>query len=169
MDQRYIIPFIKTTKNLFETMFQMNVEVGAPSVKAPNSAGHDVSGIIGLSGDVDGAVVLSFPMATAQRVVSLFTGVEISAESHEDLSDAVGELVNMVAGGAKAQFDGKSISISVPSVVIGADHVVQQMRNAVAVIVPCQCDCGEFNIEVAFRGQTGEEVKAGVSTAGSSA
>lgn len=161
MDQNLILPFIRTTRNLFETMFQMDIEIGSPSIKPPSSPSFDVSGIIGMSGDVEGSVVLSFPMATAVRVVSLFTGQEISAESEDDLTDAIGEVVNMVAGGAKAQLDGKKVSISCPSVVIGEGHTIHGQRDAVCVVVPCQSDCGEFNIEVTFRGISGAEVGAG--------
>lgn len=150
MDPNFIVPFIKTTKNLFETMFQMAVDVKDPVVKSTHGPSFDVSAIIGMSGDVEGAVVLSFPRATAQRVVSLFTGADVGG-SDEDLSDAVGELVNMIAGGAKAQFKGRSVSISCPSIVIGTNHVVFGKKDVVCVVIPCSCDCGEFNVEVAIR------------------
>lgn len=153
MDQSLIIPFIKTTKNLFETMFQMTVNIGDPRVKDSTGPSFDVSAIIGMSGDMEGAVVLSFPRATAQRVVSLFTGSEVG-DSSEDLCDAVGELVNMIAGGAKAQFQGRAVSISCPSVVIGKDHVVSGRKDVVCLVIPCSCDCGEFNVEVAVRPST---------------
>jgi chemotaxis protein CheX len=148
VDQGIIIPFIKTTKNLFETMFQMPVNIGDPRVKESTGPSFDVSAIIGMSGDMEGAVVLSFP-----RVVSLFTGSEVG-DSAEDLCDAVGELVNMIAGGAKAQFQGRAVSISCPSVVIGKDHVVSGRKDVVCLVIPCSCDCGEFNVEVAVRPST---------------
>lgn len=150
MDTTHIIPFIKSVKNVFETMMQLPVEVGSPALKAPNSPSFDVSAIIGMSGDVEGAVVLSFPIATAERVVSLLTGTQV-AHNHEDFPDAVGELVNMVSGGAKAQFMGKNVSISCPSVVIGPDHIVTGRKDVVCIVIPCQCDCGDFAVEVSIR------------------
>ena len=36
---------------------------------------------------------------------------------HEDFTDAVGELVNMISGGAKALLEGKEVSMGCPSVV----------------------------------------------------
>jgi len=110
----------------------------------------DVSGIIGLSGDAEGSVVLSFPMTTAQRVVSLMTGVEVT-EANEDLCDAVGELVNMIAGGTKAQLQGRNISISCPSVVVGANHAVYGRKDVACVCIPCGCDCGDFTVEIAMK------------------
>jgi chemotaxis protein CheX len=151
MDPNNLLPFIKSTQNIFETMLQMGIEIGEPAVKAERAPSHDVSGIIGFNGDVGGSVVLSFPLTTAQRIVSVFTGMEIDADATDDIADAVGELVNMIAGGAKAQFAGKKVSITCPSVVVGRDHTVQNAKDAVCVLIPCDCDCGNFTVEVAIK------------------
>ncbi len=150
MDSSYITPFIRSVQNVFATMLQMPVTIGQPERKQPGRPCYDVSGIIGMSGHIDGSVVLSFPTATAERIVSAFTGVEL-AHTNEDFADAVGELVNMIAGGAKAKFPGEAVSITCPSVVIGADHVVFGRKDAVGIAIPCTCDCGEFAVEVSLR------------------
>ncbi|MFP4144316.1 MAG: chemotaxis protein CheX [Phycisphaeraceae bacterium] len=150
MDSSYITPFVRSTQNVFETMLQLPVQVGEPVIKRAGEPSYDVSGIIGMSGDVEGATVLSFPTATAERVVSLFTGVEL-AHTHEDFADAVGELVNMISGGAKAQFPDAHVSISCPSVVIGNDHIVVSGKDTRCIVIPCSCDCGDFAVEVSFR------------------
>ena len=109
-----------------------------------------VSGIIGMSGDLVGSTVLSFPLATAKLVVAKFIGEEVT-ESSDDFGDAIGELVNMITGGAKAKFGGKSVSISCPSVVIGPNHKVQQMSDSTCISIPCQCECGAFAVEVSVK------------------
>mgnify|MGYP000418635136 CR=1 FL=1 len=150
MDQSYIIPFVKSIQNVFETMLQLPVQIDNPELKKAGDPAFDVSGIIGMSGDVEGAIILSFPTTTAERVVSLFTGTELT-HTHEDFPDAIGELVNMVSGGAKAQFSGKDVSISCPSVVIGTDHVVSSRKDVVCINIPCNSDVGHFCLEVAMR------------------
>lgn len=150
MDSSYITPFIKSARNAFETLFQLPIEVGAPSVKSADTPPYDVSAIIGLSGDVEGTVVLGFSLDAARRIVSLFTGADVG-ENLADLSDAVGELVNIVAGGAKAQFAGKAVSISCPSVVVGHSHSVFGAKDLARVVIPCTCDCGDFSIELACK------------------
>lgn len=150
MDQSFVMPFIKSVQNVFETMLQLPLQIGTPALKQGPDPSFDVSGIIGMSGDVEGSVVLSFPTATAERVVALFTGAEIEA-AHEDFADAVGELVNMISGGAKAQLDGKKVSISCPSVVVGHDHVVYGRKDVVCVKIPCSSDVGDFAVEVSVR------------------
>ena len=119
MDADYITPFVTSIQNVFSTMLQLPVTAHEPVVKSGVSPTHDVSGIIGMSGDVVGTVILSFRLEAAQSVVALFCGERLPADS-ADFADAVGELVNMVSGGAKALFaDSREVSISCPSVIVG--------------------------------------------------
>ncbi len=152
MDPNYIRPFIASIQNVFSTMLQLQVAIKEPHLKGGSGTSYDVSGIIGLSGDVVGSVVLSFPQETARRVVALFCGQDVSA-SQSDFADAVGELVNMVSGGAKAGFTGRRVSISCPSVVLGAQHVVARQTDVPTVIIPCETDCGLMAIEVTIQEQ----------------
>jgi len=163
VDSSYITPFIQSVQNVFETMLQLPVQISEPTLKREDEPEFDVSGIIGMSGDVDGSVVLSFPTSTAERIVSLFTGMDIE-HSHEDFPDAIGELVNMVTGGAKAKFQGKSVTISCPSVVIGKDHKVFGRKDVVCINLPCSCDVGEFAVEVALKQSTLATTEATAST-----
>lgn len=164
MDSSYITPFISSVQKVFETMLQLPVEVGEPSIKKADEPAFDVSGIIGMSGDVEGAVVLSFPTATAERIVSLFTGMEMS-HTHEDFADAIGELVNMVTGGAKAQFGGRNVTISCPSVVIGANHKVFGRKDVLCIDLPCSCDVGEFALEVTVRQNSAADAQPAAASA----
>ncbi|MEL7474190.1 MAG: chemotaxis protein CheX [Planctomycetota bacterium] len=151
MDPRYISPFVSSVQNVFSTMLQLPVTVGEPRLKERGAASHDVTAIIGMSGDVVGSVALSFPADTAHHIVALFSGMDLDRD-HPDFADAVGELANMICGGAKAQFpsDGRA-SISVPSVVLGKGHSVSQQSNVPCVVIPCDTDCGDLVIEVAIR------------------
>jgi chemotaxis protein CheX len=165
VDSNYITPFIKSVQNVFETMLQLPVRIGEPSLKRSGAPSYDVSGIIGMSGDVEGSIVLSFPTATAERVVSLFVGDDME-HAHADFPDAVGELVNMISGGAKAQFSGKSVSISCPSVVVGKAHAVHGAKDVVCIHLPCQTDCGDFAVEVSIKQSSlGSPAAAGASAA----
>jgi len=163
MDPSMITPFVNAIQNVFSTMFQLPVEVGNPSIKPDRKATHDVSGIIGVSGEMVGTIVLSMPSDTAESIVSLFTGMEVDTES-PDFADAVGELVNMISGNAKAEFQRKSVSISCPSVVIGSGHTIAVQSGTPCVLIPCTTDCGEVVLEVALR-----EAEAEISTTQSAA
>lgn len=158
MNASYITPFITSIQNVFSTMLQLDVVIDDPVLKTDYSSPHDVSGIIGMSGEVMGSVALSFPSATATRIVALFTGTDLKL-GDPDFGDAIGELVNMVCGGAKANFPARKVSISIPSVVVGSGHQIARSREVPCVIIPCKTDCGDLAIEVAI-----QDAKAGAQT-----
>jgi chemotaxis protein CheX len=149
MDVTYINPFIESTQRVFQTMLHVPVEIGKPQI-SKTLPQHDVSGIIGMSGDVVGVVVLSFPRSVAKVIVGKFAGMELPVDG-EDFADAVGELINMISGAAKSQFEGKSVSISCPSVILGSGHQVAKPSDTVGVSIPCSVYCGQFSIDVAIR------------------
>jgi len=150
VDPSDIMAFVKSVQNVFSTMLQVPLQIGTPTIKTDTQPPFDVTGIIGMSGDVEGSVVLSFPTATAERVVSIFSSTEIT-KAHPDFPDAIGELVNMISGGAKAQFKNKKVTITCPSVIIGADHVVHGRRDSKCIMIPCGSDLGDFVVEVWVR------------------
>lgn len=151
MDPAFITPFIAAIQNVFSTMLQLPVTIGEARLKESAATTFDVSGIIGMSGDVTGSVVLSFPSATAIRLVSLFTGQELKP-TDPDFADAVGELTNMISGNAKGLFGQKKrVSISTPNVIVGREHIVARPREIPCIAIPCTTDCGELVIEVAIQ------------------
>ena len=109
LDVNIINPFIESTDNLFTVMMNMKVNRGMPYIREDvKNSFYFISGIIGLAGEASGCVVVSFPTNVALRVVSKFIGEEIT-EMNDDVKDAIGELVNIIAGGAKQNpFGGRS-------------------------------------------------------------
>ena len=147
MDVRYINPFVASICNVFETMVGMPVTVGKPVLKHEVSAPTDVSGVIGFSGDATGSVVLGFSFDTASKVATSFAGVDINPE-HPDFADAIGEIANMVAGGAKSKFEGLKVNISLPNVITGSDHSVCPSKTTPRIVLPCDIKAGSFTVEI---------------------
>ncbi len=145
----YIQPLMDATEKTFELMLSQGVRFYDPTPinKFPSTAG--VSGIIGLSGDVIGAVAISFPTKTAQTVINKFCGMEVALDS-EDFTDAVGEIANMIAGATKAEFFGKDVKISCPTVIVGEGHTIQRPSGAQCICIPCESDLGRFIVEIAI-------------------
>jgi chemotaxis protein CheX len=158
MDPIYIKSFIESVRDVFEKMVRLEVTVGEPFV-SDGMPKHDISGIIGMTGDVVGSVVLSFPLSAAETVVSNLVGSKCTADS-PGFSDAIGELANMVSGAAKARFKGKSASISTPSVVIGKGHSVARPAGSACISLPCTIEGGEFTIGFAIREDKGKSTAA---------
>jgi chemotaxis protein CheX len=150
MDVKCINPFMGAIKNVFKTMLNLDVQFGKPQVKTQETMSHDVSGIIGLSGEVVGAVIVSFPKLSAVKIASTFAGINLS-DADDDFADAIGELANMIAGNAKKDLEGLNIMISTPSVVIGSGHQVKSTKVFPRLIIPCSCVMGSFVVEVGMK------------------
>ena len=150
MDVRLINPFVASVTKVFKTMVATDITIGKPAIiPAQQEPTADVSAVIGLSGGAVGCVVLSLPMATAINAASQFGGTDMT-QDHPDFADALGELANMVAGQAKAQFESLRISISLPSVIVGKKHVVSQSKQTPRLAIPCDSALGKFCVEVAM-------------------
>lgn len=149
MDVKFVNAFVGSIINVFKTMLAEEVQVGKPVLKTAEMVTAEVSGIIGLSGEVQGSVVLSFEKEAACAIASKFAGTELTLES-ADFSDAIGELANMVAGNAKKDFTGYEASISLPSVIVGKGHTVSQSKVFPYLVIPCTTSMGKFNVEVAI-------------------
>ncbi len=149
MDVRYINAFLESTKAVFDTMLKIPVTFDKPhSIREQRT--HDVSGVIGLSGDIVGSVVVGFGKQSAMRIVTAFAGVGIEYGT-PDFADAIGELTNMIAGGAKSKFEGCSVNIGCPTVITSPDHNIRSPSDATSICIPCNTPGGPFVIEVAFR------------------
>src|SRR3954466_3048776 len=146
INPKLIVPFVNSARTVFSTMCGITTTVQRPHVKGTPSTSYDVSGLIGFSGEVIGSVVVSFQRDAAIKLVSAFTGSEISPES-PDFADAVGELTNMIAGSAKKDL-GATASITVPTVILGSGHVIARLSDVPCIVIPCSTPFGEFAVEV---------------------
>ena len=152
MKVEYINPFIESVYELFSTMLSSEAKRGDASVARGELDPHDIMALIGISGHARGMVALSFPKVTAINMVNRLLGTE--TESIDDtVSDAVAELVNIVAGGAKAKFpqdDGPPLNLSMPTVVRGTEYEVDYPSGATWIEVPFESELGSFSMRVTF-------------------
>jgi chemotaxis protein CheX len=121
--EQYIQPFIDVCRNVFSEFLKSDLVAERPHFSEKN-ANHecDISAVIGLTGEVCGAVVISMKLPLALHLTTILTGKE-HTELDEDVADAVGEIVNIIAGNVKRTLeDAFKIVISLPSVIGGKNH-----------------------------------------------
>ncbi|MDR2073345.1 MAG: chemotaxis protein CheX [Spirochaetaceae bacterium] len=134
MDQ-YIQPFIEVSKNAFKEIVGTEISAERPYFLAKEAGTDgDISGIIGLSGEARGAVVIGMNEPLAIRITDILTGTKHSSIDDE-VVDAVGELVNIIAGNAKKGLEEDfRLVISLPSIVLGQNHQVKWPQDQARVI-----------------------------------
>jgi len=152
MDVRHINAFLEATKAVFSSMVKMPVTFEKPQLGTRKEQ-YDVSGVIGLSGDVVGSVIVGFTKMSAVQIASAFAGTRLDVGS-ADFADAIGELANMIAGGAKAKFEGQAVSIGCPSVIIAPSHQISSPSSATSICIHCNTAAGRFTIDVALKSST---------------
>jgi len=143
----HINPFLKATIDSFTTMVHMTPQPGKPYINRGNGVHYDVSGVIGLSGEAKGSIVISFPRVTALKVVSSFLGEKVMS-LNDEVSDAIGELANIIAGAAKKDLTDFKINISLPTVIIGQNHNIVEPKDVMCMVVPFKCEGGDFDLAV---------------------
>ena len=151
MDVKLINPFIDATLNVLETLASVKAKPGKPYLKKDQVARGDVSGMIGLTGEANGTISVSFTEETILAIASNMFGEEMN-ELNEEIGDAVGEIANIISGQARKTLEdlGTSMRAAVPCVVMGSNHTIKHITTYPVIAVPFNTDDGEFTIEVCF-------------------
>lgn len=145
-------PFIESVYSLCSTMLNCDVERGQPALAGFTPIHGDITALIGLSGPTRGTVALSFPHLTAHAMVGRLLQVD-AEEAMDSVSDGVAELVNIVAGGAKAKLSeagGDVVNLGLPTVIRGGNEILDFPRHSTWLDVPFRSDLGPFNLRVSF-------------------
>jgi len=153
MKAEYINPFINAAKNVIQTMAQTNVTNDKPHLKTNTTTFGKVSGIIGMaSTSISGNMIISFQKECILNIVSKMLMEPIKDDIDNDVVDAVGELTNMICGGAKAELSqmGHSFDLATPTMVVGKDIEISNYSTAPTIVIPMSTENGDFVIEANF-------------------
>ena len=149
MDVRYINPFLEGVVEVVATMAFMKPVPGKPYVKKGDDAKGDVTGIIGLTGDIKGSLALSFGESSICSIVSSMLG-ETYTTLNKEIEDAVGEITNMVSGVARRKLEtqGLIVHASIPTVICGRGHSFSHVLGGSSLIIPFITESGDFVVDV---------------------
>lgn len=132
-------------------MYFITAKVGKAYLKKDEVAKGDVSGIIGLEGDIKGSVSVSFKEDCILPIVSNMLGERLN-ELNDEVKDAVGEISNMISGQARQKIEliGRNLKAAIPIVIMGKNHTISHITRDKIIAIPFMTDKGEFTIEVSF-------------------
>lgn len=147
MNVEYINPFISSAVKVFDTTLSCPLTRVGLRLKDNLQPDYEVSGIIGLSGRAAGTVVLSVSREMALNAAATMIG-EPQSEIDANVVDAIGELTNMVAGGAKTLLSQFAMSISLPSVIIGKNHIISCSSKVQPICIQFDSPMGQLNVDV---------------------
>jgi chemotaxis protein CheX len=133
--QNYVEPFVRVTVNTFKEFVGIEVSPRQPHFLDPDEKfDWDISAIIGLSGIVKGAIIVSMKTELAIKLTDLLAGPG-HTELCPDVTDAIGEINNIIAGNIKPEVpNGDKIVISIPSIVTGKNHKITWPSRATRIL-----------------------------------
>lgn len=140
-------PFANATIEVFKTALNCEIRYERASLKQGSAPSFEVSGVISLSGKVHGAVVLSVSLPVAFKLVDAMLDLQVN-EVNSDVADAVGELTNMIAGGAKTSLTHYQLSLGLPEVITEACCEIAYPEKARPMCISFASDWGALAVEV---------------------
>lgn len=146
----YINPVITALEDAFGTMLGCQIERNGLELMQNNQALEPVSGIIGVSGKAVGTIVLSLSTSVAIQAARTMLMDDSLNDVDDDVMDAVGELTNMVTGGAKARLEKFSLAMSLPNVLCGENCRLHFPQNSHPIAIPFKCKWGKLALQVGF-------------------
>jgi chemotaxis protein CheX len=133
-------------------MAMMELTPEKPKLKQGEVAKGDVSGLIGMvSEQAKGSLSITFEGSLAIATMKNMVG-EGPDEINEEITDLVGEITNMVTGGAKRMLSEKGFEfdMATPMVVSGKNHTINHKAEGPIVIIPLSSEHGKAFIEFSF-------------------
>jgi chemotaxis protein CheX len=155
MKAELVNPFIESVQEVFSTMLGTQAKRGKVGITDGEKSPGELVALIGISGRATGNVALSLPASTALSIIGQLMSETYDSVT-EDVIDGVAEMVNMIAGGAKAKMnvDGDTpMDLSLPTVVSGDSYKVKYPTKTIWLEVPFECDYGPFIIRITFENE----------------
>jgi len=153
MNVEYINPFIEASMSIINQTTGFNPKIGKLYIKNTPYKGDNLLILIGLTGKIQGSVVLSFSTEMACKIASAMMGGYTVTQLDELAKSAVGELCNMILGNTATLFSKKNIHIDItPPTILTGDNIELSIHQTVIVCVPLEFDDGsKIEIDISYR------------------
>ncbi len=133
-------------------MAQVDLKSQKPEKKTNDKSCGDVTGIIGMIGpQVRGSMSITFSKKLAANIMDTMLGESVD-EIDEQVLDMVGEMTNMICGGAKNALAEQNyqFEMATPVIVAGSNHVIQHKVDGPKIILTFTSKKGNAYLEVCF-------------------
>ena len=152
MKVEIINSFLEATVSVIKTMASVDLAPGKPFIKKGSISTGDISGIVGMAGESEGSLSLSFSKECILYIVSSMFGEPIT-DITEEVKDAVGELTNMISGDARRRLETAGILYqgAIPSVITGPGHEIRHVTKEPIISIPFDSANGGFHLELCFK------------------
>jgi chemotaxis protein CheX len=148
MKAEYANSFYKATNDVFKLMFDMDPKRGKVAVVEDMVSSKDASVVLGVTGDLHGTILFSFPKDMTLEMIKIMSGMEINTLD-SFASSALGEVANIIGGNALTILTENNYicDIAPPQIFVG-EYKSFSMANEKALLLSLVTLIGEFDINI---------------------
>src|ERR1700734_926522 len=151
MKMDLIQPFINSADAVLSQGLSGTTKVGYLSMEEEGYRRKGVAGMVALSGDIEGRIILDLEPQTALRVASHYAGTALP-ESDELIKETIFELANQVVGNAVCALNDQGFHFRVhPPMLVTSDEGDKTSEDVEALMICFETSLGNVYMNVALR------------------
>jgi len=151
MKMELIQPFINAADAVLSEGLQGTTKVSNLTMEEDAYRRKGVAGMVELSGDIEGRIIVDLEPQTAVRVASHYAGAQLP-ESDELVKETIFELANQVVGNAISALNDQGFHFRVhPPVLLTAPVGDKTSEDVEALMICFETSLGEIFMNVALR------------------
>lgn len=147
----YINPIYIAARDVFQNMFSIELERGNLQVDEKIVPRNSINVSIGITGDLTGIILFSFPEEMVFNLVEEMSGMEFK-EFDKFMASAIGELANIITGNAMSNLSesGYSCDIVPPQITVGVNKSFSTASKKI-LIIPMQAERDSFDLFISIK------------------
>ena len=151
MRMELIQPFINAADAVLSQGLQGSTKVGNLTMEEEAYRRKGVAGMIALTGDIEGRIILDLEPQTAVRVASHYAGADLP-ESDALIKETIFELANQVVGNAISALNDQGFHFRVhPPLLLTAEQGDKTNEDTEALMICFETSLGSVFMNVALR------------------
>ena len=151
MKMELIQPFINAADAVLSQGMQGATRVGNLTMEEEAYRRKGVAGMVSLTGDIEGRIIVDLDPQTAVRVASHYAGTELP-ESDELVKETIFELANQVVGNAISALNDQGFHFRVhPPLLLTAQEGDKTSEDTEALVICFETPLGSVFMNVALR------------------
>jgi len=151
MKMELIQPFINSADAVLSQGLQSATKIGHLSMEEQGYRRKGVAGMVSLSGDIEGRIIVDLEPQTAVRVASHYAGAELP-ESDELIKETIFELANQVVGNAVCALNDQGFHFRVhPPLLVTSEEGDKSSEDVEALMICFETSLGNVFMNVALR------------------
>jgi chemotaxis protein CheX len=146
----YINAFLEPAIRVIEKSLNVKSTIGQIKKGTGTKIKYPLSVIIGMKGDLSGAVILGFSMKTAQNIVANMLKKKKVTKIDQEEKEALSELANMIVGNACGSLYemGLKETLTPPTVIAGSQMSFSIPEINVSITIPVKNKLGTFELNI---------------------